>query len=167
MINLINKEPRIPITAARKLIGKKMSMSFSDNKTVQLWRRFMPHRNEIENNMNGELYSVQVYKPGFFENFKPHKTFIKWAGIEVTDFNLIPNGMEKLELPGGLYAVFSYRGKASDASDTFKYIYYEWLPASEYFLDDRPHFEILGEKYKNEHPDSEEEIWIPVKLKDN
>jgi AraC family transcriptional regulator len=75
--------------------------------------------------------------------------------------------MEKLELPGGLYAVFSYRGKASDASDTFKYIYYEWLPTSEYFLDDRPHFEILGEKYKNEHPDSEEEIWIPVKSKDN
>jgi AraC family transcriptional regulator len=56
MINLINKEPRTPITAARKLIGKKMPMSFSNNKTVELWRTFMPHRNEIENNMNGELF---------------------------------------------------------------------------------------------------------------
>jgi AraC family transcriptional regulator len=28
------------------------------------------------------------------------------------------------------------------------------------FCDDRPHFEILGDKYKNDHPDSEEEIWI-------
>jgi hypothetical protein len=26
-------------------------------------------------------------------------------------------------------------------------------------------FEILGDKYINDHPDSEEEIWIPVKLK--
>jgi PhnB protein len=25
--------------------------------------------------------------------------------------------------------------------------------------------EILGEKYKNESPDSEEELWIPIKLK--
>jgi AraC family transcriptional regulator len=36
---------------------------------------------------------------------------------------------------------------------------------SAYDLDNRPHFEILGEKYKNESPDSEEELWIPVKLK--
>jgi AraC family transcriptional regulator len=32
-------------------------------------------------------------------------------------------------------------------------------------LDNRPHFEILGEKYKQGSPDSEEEIWIPVKEK--
>jgi AraC family transcriptional regulator len=39
----------------------------------------------------------------------------------------------------------------------------EWLPASGYELDDRPHFEILGERYKNNDPDSEEELWFPVR----
>ena len=39
------------------------------------------------------------------------------------------------------------------------------MPASEYILDKRPHFEILGEKYKNDDPASEEEVWIPVRLK--
>jgi AraC family transcriptional regulator len=39
------------------------------------------------------------------------------------------------------------------------------LPNSNYHLDDRPHFEILGEKYKNADPGSEEEIWIPIKAK--
>jgi len=39
------------------------------------------------------------------------------------------------------------------------------LPNSDYELDNRPHFEILGKKYKNNSADSEEEIWIPVKLK--
>ena len=34
---------------------------------------------------------------------------------------------------------------------------------SEYEFDNRPQFEILGEKYKNNAPDSEEEIWIPIK----
>jgi len=32
-------------------------------------------------------------------------------------------------------------------------------------LDDRPHFEVLGDKYKNADPDSEEEIWIPIRTK--
>lgn len=32
-----------------------------------------------------------------------------------------------------------------------------------YEIDFRPHFEILGEKYKNNDPGSEEEVWIPVR----
>jgi hypothetical protein len=30
-------------------------------------------------------------------------------------------------------------------------------------LNKRPHFAKMGEKYKNEDPDSEEELWIPIK----
>jgi AraC family transcriptional regulator len=30
-------------------------------------------------------------------------------------------------------------------------------------LDNKPHFEIMGDQYKNEDPDSEEELWIPIK----
>jgi AraC family transcriptional regulator len=51
------------------------------------------------------------------------------------------------------------------APKTFQYIFGTWLPNSEYVLDNRPHFEILGEKYKNDDPTSEEEIWIPIKAK--
>jgi AraC family transcriptional regulator len=71
--------------------------------------------------------------------------------------------MEPLALPGGLYAVFLYHGAASQADQTFQYIFGTWIPNSGYSLDNRPHFEILGKKYKNEDPDSEEEIWIPIK----
>ena len=67
-------------------------------------------------------------------------------------------------LEGGLYAVFDYKGSSADPS-IFQYIYTDCLPKSEYLLDDRPHFEILGEKYKNNDPESEEEIWIPIKTK--
>jgi predicted transcriptional regulator YdeE len=49
------------------------------------------------------------------------------------------------------------------AFDTIQnYIYTEWLPASNYELDNRPQFEILGVKYKTNDPNSEEEIWIPI-----
>lgn len=142
-----------------------MIMSFSDNKTGELWRSFMPRRKEIQNNIGIELYSMQIYAPLFFNNFNPNTAFEKWAAIEVTNFDTVPNEMEAFVLPGGLYAVFLYKGIASEAAKTFQYILGTWLPTSGYALDTRPHFEILGEKYKNNDPDSEEEIWIPIRPK--
>jgi AraC family transcriptional regulator len=71
--------------------------------------------------------------------------------------------METFTLKAGLYAVFLHKGAAVTATETFQHIFGIWLPKSEYILDNRPHFEILGEKYKNNDPSSEEEIWIPIK----
>jgi len=141
-----------------------MKMTFANNKTVDLWRSFMPGLKEIQNNIGTDLYSVQIYPPLFFDNFNPHTQFEKWATIEVTDFNMVPDKMETFNLINGLYAVFLYKGVASMAAKTFSYILTDWLPNSEYNLDNRPHFEILGKRYKNEDPESEEEIWIPIKL---
>jgi AraC family transcriptional regulator len=73
--------------------------------------------------------------------------------------------MESFLLTGGLYAVFIHKGSASAGPKTFQYIFGTWIPNSIYDVDNRPHFEILGNKYKNEDPDSEEEVWIPIKLK--
>ena len=70
--------------------------------------------------------------------------------------------MEAFTLKEGLYAVFDYKGSSSDNS-IFHYIFSEWLPSSDYQIDDRPHFEVLGERYKNNDVNSEEEIWIPIK----
>jgi AraC family transcriptional regulator len=67
-----------------------------------------------------------------------------------------------LEIPPGTYAVFHYKGLSSDSS-VWRYIYNEWLPNSPWELDHRPHFERLGAKYKNEDPNSEEDIYIPVR----
>ena len=61
-------EPRIEALAEKKLIGKRMIMSFSNNKTFELWKNFMPGRKEIQNSIGLELYSVQIYKPLFFDN---------------------------------------------------------------------------------------------------
>jgi AraC family transcriptional regulator len=127
----------------------------------------MKHRKEITNNIGSDLYSMQVYDPSFdFNHFNPNAFFTKWAATEVSNFNNIPAGMETYTLAGGLYAVFIHRGDAGTAAKTFGYIFGTWLPASDYVLDQRPHFEILGEKYKNNDPGSEEEVWIPVKKKE-
>jgi AraC family transcriptional regulator len=159
--------PEIKILSEKKLIGKRMIMSFADNKTFEMWKSFMPRRKEIKNNLSSDLFSMQVYDESFdFEKFNVDARFEKWAAVEVSDFDTIPDQMESFILQGGLYAVFIHKGAASKGPETFSYIFGTWLPASEYVLDNRPHFEILGKKYKNDDPDSEEEVWIPIKKKE-
>lgn len=158
-------QPAIKTFAPKKLVGKQSTMTFANNTTFELWKSFMVKRKEIKNTIGTELYSIQIYPPLFFNNFNPNSAFEKWATIEVSDFNSVPDEMKTCTLPGGLYAVFDYKGSSSEAPATFKYIFGTWLPNSEYELDNRPHFEILGEKYKREDPNSEEEIWIPIKEK--
>ena len=158
----IPPEPEIKLFSGKKMIGLRRSMTFADNKTSELWSAFMPRRHEIQNPVGNELYSIQSYPFSFFNPFNPLTAFEKWAAMEVIDFNLIPNGMETLVIPGGEYAVFIYHGDARNASPFFQYIFSKWLPASGYQLDARPHFEILGEKYKHNDAGSEEEVWIPI-----
>ena len=151
----------------KKLIGKRINMNLIDNKTFKLWINFMPRRKEIQNIKNTELYSIEVYPPSYFDIFNPAAEFEKWAAIEVTDFQTIPNEMESITMPDGLYAVFIHKGPASTGSKTYEYIFRNWLPDSNYVLDERPHFALMDEKNKHEDPDSEEEIWIPIKKMKN
>ncbi len=158
----IPADPEIKWFPGKKMIGLRRSMTFAENKTPELWRDFMTRRHEIKNAIDNDLYSIQNYPPSFFNPFNPMATFEKWAAKEVIDFDFVPDGMEILILPESEYAVFIYRGDARNASAFFQYIFSKWLPASGYTLDIRHHFEILGEKYKRNDPDSEEEVWIPI-----
>lgn len=156
--------PEIRNLPTKKLIGKSLKMNYINNRTGELWRSFMPRRKEISNHIGPELYSMQIYDGIFdFQNFNPNDNFTKWAALEVSDFEQIPENMESYTLKGGLYAVFLYKGSSNDFQQIFHHIFAVWLPNSIYEIDDREHFEVLGEKYKNDSPDSEEEIWIPIK----
>lgn len=155
--------PQIKTFPTTKFIGKNLSFTYADYRAFVLWSSFMPRRREIQNAIGTELYNIQINPENF--DFQPDSLFVKWAAVPVSSFEEIPNGMETLEIQEGLYAVFNYKGDQSNAAAFFNAIYTEWLPSSDYELDFHPQFEILGEKYKNNHSDSEEEIWIPVKRK--
>lgn len=161
-------EPRIERLEDRKLVGKKRTMTLSENQTGALWQSFMPYRKLIANSIGTWLYSLQVYDPAQeLPLFNPGIPFEKWAAIEAEDLNILPEGMEGYELKGGLYAVFIHHGPAHEFAKTFGYIFGTWLPASDYELDTRPHFERLPEGYSPVDPNAWEEIWIPIRPKNN
>jgi len=154
--------PVIQTTARKTLVGHQIATSFAVDRTAELWRGFMPLRGKIKERKGNELYSVALYPSGFFDDFNSEETFVRWAAVEVTT-DEVPEGFEMLEIPGGTYAVFTYRGHPAKAEVFFSYIFREWLPSSGYRIDDRPFFELLGERYRNDSDDSEEDIYIPVR----
>ncbi|RYF71726.1 MAG: AraC family transcriptional regulator [Cytophagaceae bacterium] len=157
-------DPRIERLTEKKVVGIRLTMSLVNDRTVELWRTFIPRRNEIKNKLTTDLMSMQVYQPTYFTDFNPTNEFEKWAAVDVSDIDNVPSGMESYDLPRGLYAVFDYKGLSTDKS-VFRYIFETWLPNSDFVLNDRPNFEVLGDKYRNNHPESEEEIWISIKEK--
>ena len=142
-------KPRIINLEEKKLLGQRVLMSLSNNKTRQLWGQFSPRIKLIENRTSEDKISMQIYPPLFHEQFNPNTEFEKWATVDVKNFENIPKGMNSYILQKGLYAVFNYKGLSSDSS-IFTFIFTEWIPKSIYEIDSRPHFEVLGPNYKNE-----------------
>lgn len=157
-------QPRIELLPEKKLVGKSLKMSLANNKTSELWSSFMPKRKMIKNTVGSALFSIQIYDKSLnFKDFNPQTEFTKCAMIETSKFEDIPEDMETRILESGLYAVFIHKGAVKDFPKTAQYIFNQWLPNSNYELDQRAHFELLGEKYNATSENSEEEVWIPIK----
>ena len=75
-------EVRIENIAEIKLAGMKTFMQMSDNKTFELWHKFMSNKKDIHNNISEDLYSIQIFNPELkLENFNQNTYFTKWASI--------------------------------------------------------------------------------------
>ena len=79
--------PRIERLTEKKLVGKRIRMSFSDNKTFELWRSFMPRRKEILNSMGTDLYSIEVYNPLYWNIFDPTNGYTAIHQYVLTEMN--------------------------------------------------------------------------------
>lgn len=157
------EKPEIISIRPKILIGILREMSLKKDSTSQIWREFMPRRKEIQDRIDGRFYSVQIFaNPKDVLNFDNETIFQKGATIEVTGSSSIPDSMQSINLEAGLYAMFRHKGTFSDFVDNTRYIFQNWLPLSEYQLDDRIHFSVMDDRYLGDHPDSVEEIWIPV-----
>lgn len=155
-------EPKITTIERKLIIGKKLEMSLTKQLTPMLWKSFLPIISQIQNRNSNELISFSVYPTDYFRSFDPNTKFEKWAGVEVTNVADLPPETESFEIVSGMYAEFIYKGLPSEAGPFYHSIFMEWLPNSGYQLDNRPHFEVMGDKYKNDDPNSEEMVYIPI-----
>ena len=124
----------------------------------------MPRKKEILNPKNQDVYDLIIYPKDYFLTFNPTIHFKKHALVEVLNLENVPEEMESFTLPKGKYAIFTFKGYVPNQAN-FEYIFSEWLPNSEFNLDDRPHFDILSEKIQQKSNDAFQEVWIPIMTK--
>lgn len=159
-------EPRIVHLEERKLAGIRIQTSLAENRTAELWQRFRPRIKEIPGKKNSEFYSIQIFEKDLkFGQFTLQTRFEKWAAVEVNSFENLPEGLESFVIPSGRYAIFIHKGTPDMFQKTSQYIFGQWLPSSEYQLDNRPHFEIMDENYRPDDSNAEEEVWVPIRKK--
>lgn len=165
-MNKMVKDPRVEVIMPKMVVGKRIRLTLLENatKTRDLWQQFMPKRKDITQAVNMDLLSVQIYSDT--TGFDKDTVFEKWAAVEVSHLDVIPDGMESYTLQGGLYAVFIHIGIAADFMNTYQFIFNEWLPNSPYIFDNREQFEVMNEHYRPDDPQATEEVWIPIKLKE-
>ena len=142
------------------LSGLSRQMSLIDNQTALLWQSFMPRVQSLQHRVGQHLISLQEYPPDYFRSFQPDRPFKKWALAEVSSKD--ESGEFEHITVSGLYSVFTYQGLPDGFSGAFQQILFQWLPNSGFEIDQRPHFEWLGEKYKRNDPLSEEDVFIPI-----
>lgn len=162
LIKIMKVSPEIIFIPPTVFMGLHREISMIKNDTAEIFREFMPRRNEVENRTDKKIIDLRIYKQDYFTSFNPKNTFTKWACVRVSEAVNLPHEMDCHSMAGGLYARFSAPENPANPSEIFQFIFREWLPNSHYILDDRPHFDILNEGKPNTSSSGTQLIHIPI-----
>lgn len=157
-------KPQIIQTDPKNMVVLHVRTCFAENQTFAQWQQFRRLAKTIEGDVPPGFYAIRKYDDGLRPHeLTPHTLFDQYAAVEIADPARIPEELMTFQLPAGLYAVFMHRGTAAVFHQTMHTIHTEWLPNSGFEWDDRPHFEYMPPDYHPMNPESEEEIWIPIR----
>jgi AraC family transcriptional regulator len=143
------------------LVGISFFIS-DDTKITDLskeWARFTNEINTVKNKTAPErYYQVQYWS----ENQEIGGLFF-FTGVEVSQATDINPLFVVKTIPKGKYLHFIHKGLSNNVSYTYKYIYTQFLPDTDYKLNKPFNFEFYGERYKGPcNEQSESDIFIPV-----
>lgn len=159
-------QPKIIFIEDLHVWGYKTEGNFHDNyenSTMnQFWYRVVPDLLQFRKTSE----YTQAY--GITLGSEYMGDFRYMVGYEAKDLWIPQEGLEKVVVKGGKYAVFNYKSQGDrfemrSLYHAMKYIYEEWLPATKYELDDRIE---LVEIIKEEDFDNENrglDICFPIK----
>ncbi len=123
------------------------------------WGQFMNEVHTIKNRLQPERF----YQVQYWSEKQELGGLYFFIGVEVNSMDEIqPQFVVKI-IPQGHYLCFIHKGLANKVGYTYKYIYNQFLPETDYKLTKPFNFEFYGEKCLGPYnPESESEIYIPV-----
>lgn len=139
------------------LIGKTKFISGPEDKKydqlLETRKELIEDVAMIPNRINKkQYYAAYDYLPEDMEKDDDDISYTYYYCVEVSDTNIVPEGMIKKEIPQGKYAVFNYdntnntlNGETLE-SDVYDFIDGVWLPDSGFELSDQPDYEVINKE---------------------
>lgn len=159
----VTMEPKIVELPPFKAVGMGKKVTLKTVSLIpKLWEEFIPREKEIKKRVNqGITYGLCEYvNMSSFDEDTPYQEFVC---CQVSEFKDLPDKMAGKEVAGGKYAVFTHKGSLNNLRKTYDFIYSTWLPKSGYELKPTDDFERYDERYVPGDPESEIDIYLPVK----
>lgn len=124
------------------------------------WSSFLKMMESIGN----KVAPTNLYQVQFWSENQIVEGMHFFIGVEVTSIKgVLPELVIKI-IPKGKYLKFIHKGLAKNVGYTYRYIYNEYLPDTDYQLTEPFNFEQYGVGYESAHDDdSESHIFIPIK----
>lgn len=158
-------ETRIIQKESFKVVGISLETLLKDEREQRnipkLHQEFQKRITEIKHRVNADHLGIFVDPPNY--DYRTDK--FKWiAGVEVSSFNDIPEGMESITIPANTYACTTYRGTRDQAYLTYDFLY-QWVEESEYELADTYGIEQYPKEEDHEETVHIMELMLPIKEK--
>lgn len=128
------------------------------------WFELKSNLGAIERKNEHTMYGFEDYSEEF--SSEP-LAFYYMAGVEVDKDTALLEGMYRKMVPKAKYAVFTVNGNNANGEigKAFQYIYFVWLPNSEYCIDEDAllDFEYYDERWDCQFGAAQMDIYVPVK----
>lgn len=148
------------------VVGINSLISENYNLIWLMWERLLQSHETIENKTDPTIGIGISFGFEYIENEDKtvESIYYHLVGMPVSSVGSLPQGMSWYRIPAGSYAVFTHKGPMTGLSDTYNYIFNEWLPGADYQYDpEKVDFEWYDSRFQENDENSEFDIYVPVK----
>ncbi|WP_395548786.1 MULTISPECIES: effector binding domain-containing protein [unclassified Lacrimispora] len=166
LVRNVTVHPRIVELPEIRVAGIRGETTLRDNRLRELWDRTNSLYSQIPNRIpGGRSFGIcEACAENTLYTMNEDILFTEVAGTEVSSFEGLTEPFVQKVIPEGRYAVFTHRGTLRMLPQTFDYIWGTWFLTTKEELDWREDFELYDERFLGyDHPDSEVDLYIPVR----
>ncbi len=159
----LDKEPEIVSLKEIKLVGIPFYYDLSmGNDLTEQWSLLTQNLSIIPNlKKPAEFYQMQFWFPT-----QDNESLYFFIAVAADKLELIPIQLTAKTIPAQTYFKFRHKGLANQVGHTYRYIYEEWLPSTDYKLPSHFNFEYYGDEYLGPYNENSiSEIYIPIENK--
>lgn len=157
-------EPRFVEKEAFVVAGYRKHTRDGFQAIGEAWFELKSNMDTIERRNKHTMYGMEDYSEEFCSE---PLSFYYMAGVEVDKTTPLPEGVCRKVVPKATYAVFTVNGNNANGEigKAFHYIYFVWLPHSEYCIDENAllDFEFYDERWDCQFGAAQMDIYVPVR----